>query len=121
MTFSGNNTPRRVYTSHNKDPEAIKFYQRKPWRMKREEILFRDNHMCQRCLASDILRAATMVHHILSYKEHPELALVDSNLISLCNGCHNAVHPEKGEKNRKKPIQEVDDAVIKVTFNEELF
>lgn len=120
MTFS-DKEKNRVYTSHNTDKEAIKFYQSKVWRLKREEILFRDNHMCQRCLEADILKAATVVHHKKHYKLFPELALEDDNLISLCNGCHNAVHPEKGEKNRKKPLTKVADGVIQVKFNDDVF
>lgn len=42
------------------------------------------------------MRDATTVHHIKHLDEHPELALVDSNLISLCADCHNKAHPEKG-------------------------
>jgi len=35
------------------------------------------------------------VHHIKHLKDFPELALVDSNLESLCFTCHNEEHPEK--------------------------
>lgn len=37
------------------------------------------------------------VHHIKHLKDNPELALVDSNLTSLCGSCHNEEHPEKLE------------------------
>lgn len=45
-------------------------------------------------------KRAVMVHHIRHLKEVPELALTDSNLISLCDQCHEDVHPEK--RRRKK-------------------
>ena len=41
-----------------------------------------------------------MVHHIKPRRDYPELALVDSNLISLCDECHNKMHPEKGGRRR---------------------
>ena len=43
-------------------------------------------------------REAKIVHHIKELEDHPELALVDDNLVSLCVSCHNKAHPEKGTK-----------------------
>ena len=40
-------------------------------------------------------RQAVEVHHIKHVDEYPELAYEDSNLVSLCQGCHNKAHPEK--------------------------
>ena len=39
---------------------------------------------------------AVTVHHIKHADEYPELFFDASNLISLCNACHNKEHPEKG-------------------------
>ena len=60
--------------------------------------------MCQDCM--DRIRAgygfhprrATMVHHIKSIEERPDLALDLDNLRSLCSECHNVEHPEKGRR-----------------------
>lgn len=45
---------------------------------------------------------ATMVHHIKPIKEHPELALSLDNLMSLCDQCHDEMHPEKLPARRKE-------------------
>ena len=77
------------------------FYKSARWKHKRAAILRRDGYMCQRCKRYGRQRQAQTVHHIKHYDEYPELAMVDSNLISLCNDCHNAEHPEKAaEANR---------------------
>lgn len=48
---------------------------------------------------------ATMVHHIKPRGEYPELALTLSNLVSLCDACHDEAHPEKHaqEKREQQP------------------
>ena len=71
------------------------FYHTKEWRAKRKEILDRDHSQCQRCRARGRYTMAVTVHHIKHLKDAPELALSDSNLQSLCEACHNEVHPEK--------------------------
>ena len=50
---------------------------------------------CQKCKNKGKYHKAETVHHIKHLKDFPELALVDSNLISLCNACHNEEHPDK--------------------------
>lgn len=72
-----------------------KFYKSKEWRHKRKDILKRDHKECQKCKRNGGQSKATTVHHIKHLKEHPELALTDSNLESLCGTCHNEEHPEK--------------------------
>ena len=81
---------------------SIKFYKTKTWQDKRDEILQRDNYECQMCKDKGRYTSATTVHHIKHYKYCPELALTDSNLVSLCDACHNVVHPEKLESVHKK-------------------
>ena len=75
---------------------VLDFYASKVWERKREKILRRDGYMCRECRRYGRRRAATTVHHIEPYEERPDLALTDSNLISLCASCHNKKHPEKG-------------------------
>jgi len=72
------------------------FYKSEKWKRKRAAILRRDGYLCQDCKRYGRMRQATTVHHIEHYDERPDLALVDSNLVSLCAACHNARHPEKG-------------------------
>lgn len=71
------------------------FYKLGIWRRKRKQILERDNKECQHCKAKGEYSKATCVHHIKHLDARPDLALVDSNLISLCDSCHNQEHPEK--------------------------
>lgn len=72
------------------------FYNSGKWKRKRAAILRRDGYLCQNCKRFGRTRPAQTVHHIKHLDEYPELALTDSNLISLCNPCHNEAHPEKG-------------------------
>lgn len=70
-------------------------YMELKWRRKRENILRRDGYRCQECKRYGRRRAATEVHHIKPVESWPELAYNNENLISLCHGCHNKMHPEK--------------------------
>lgn len=80
-----------------------KFYTSKTiWRPKRLEILKRDNNECQECKKQGKYREATTVHHIKHLKDYPWLALTDSNLESVCDECHNILHPEKNKYKNKK-------------------
>ena len=71
------------------------FYKRKGWKKKRKEILKRDNKECQHCKRKGGYAKAICVHHIKHLDKRPDLALVDSNLVSLCDACHNVEHQEK--------------------------
>jgi len=82
--------------------EYKRFYWTKEWKHKRKEILNRDNNECQRCKSEGNYHIAECVHHIKHLNKYPLLALTNSNLISLCNQCHNEVHPEKLEKYKNK-------------------
>ncbi len=87
--------------------ESDPFYHSKPWKRVRLLALNRDHGMCQDCM--DRFRAgyglkphrAEMVHHIIPREERPDLALTLSNLRSLCNECHNKIHPEKGRQAKR--------------------
>lgn len=71
------------------------FYDSARWKAKREAILRRDHYLCQECRKYGKMRAAKEVHHIKHLEDHPELALDNDNLVSLCHRCHNKMHPEK--------------------------
>lgn len=106
------------------DREAKHFYDSAAWKHKRLQILTRDRYECQDCrkrlsaavAAGEILngkdrmiRRAEEVHHIQELKEHPELALSDDNLVSLCIPCHNLRHgraPKKFKRKRKLASKE---------------
>ena len=71
-------------------------YKSKRWKIKRLAILRRDKYLCQECKKYGKIRQAVTVHHIKHADTHPELAYDNDNLESLCQGCHNKKHPEKG-------------------------
>ena len=70
----------------------MNIYNSKRWKLKRECILKRDRYLCQECKRYGKRVDADTVHHIQPYEAYPEYAYKDSNLISLCNKCHNAMH-----------------------------
>jgi 5-methylcytosine-specific restriction protein A len=82
--------------------KADLFYMRAAWRKLRLQALERDHYTCQDCLAEYRAghmhrpRQATMVHHIKTKEDRPDLALDIENLVSLCDDCHAKRHPEKG-------------------------
>lgn len=69
-----------------------KFYKSQKWKRKREIILRRDEYQCQECRRYGKVTPATTVHHIFPLEIYPELKLVNDNLISLCNKCHESMH-----------------------------
>ena len=74
------------------------FYHTKEWSSKRQAVLVRDKGACRRCRSCGRYTPATTVHHIRHLRDAPELALEDTNLISLCSECHEALHPEKHKR-----------------------
>ncbi len=89
------------------------FYSSGAWRTARKERLKKDGLHCVWCKRAGrwttdrhgrtIRVPATMVHHIKPYQTHPELALDLDNLVSLCDSCHDAAHPEKLGRAKKEP------------------
>lgn len=77
------------------------FYKTYKWKIKRKEILVRDNYECQKCKARGKVAKATTVHHKKEYKYFPNLALTDENLQSLCRACHEEEHPDRLKKFEK--------------------
>lgn len=72
------------------------FYKSTRWKRRRKQILRRDQYLCQECKRYGRMTEATTVHHIKELDDHPDLAMNEKNLQSLCAKCHNKMHPEKG-------------------------
>lgn len=72
------------------------FYKSIKWKHKREIIFKRDEYLCQECKRYGKTTSATIVHHIYPLEQKPELGLVNENLISLCNTCHDKMHNRTG-------------------------
>lgn len=74
------------------------FYASAAWRRVRAYVLMRDGGMCCECMRQYRAgkqvrpRAATLVHHIVPYKDAPDRALDIDNLEALCDKCHNQIH-----------------------------
>lgn len=81
------------YAGKKRDP----FYATPAWRALRIVVLQRDAYWCQVCRK----RWANTVHHKISRKERPDLALDADNCEAICGICHNQAHPEKGRPQAK--------------------
>lgn len=85
------------------------FYKSTVWKHKRREVLRRDNYECQKHKRKGLYARAETVHHIKHLRGRPDLALIDGNLISVCNSCHCELHPEKLKPvNPKKKFKNVE-------------
>lgn len=90
-----------------RDNNIHAFYVSGLWKKLRREVLYEANNECQICKSKGEVGIATTAHHIKHLKKHPELALTKSNLMAVCNECHNILHPEKHFKYKKKiPLNE---------------
>jgi len=88
-----------------KKKETNPFYSSRAWRRLRAEALRRDEHKCVWCRQAGryavdragrrVSVVATVVHHKIPIEERMDLALCFDNLVSLCDSCHDAAHPEK--------------------------
>lgn len=94
------------------DKQAKAFYNSKAWKKLRAAVLKLDHYECQQCKARGIYTRAQTVHHVHHLKDRWDLRLSlhdengDRQLVSLCNECHNAEHPEKAfkDKAKRKPL-----------------
>lgn len=67
------------------------FYSSAEWLAVRRRVLKRDGYCCVRCGASVQGKGLARVDHIVGFKVDRRLALVLSNLRTLCVPCDNAV------------------------------
>jgi len=69
------------------------FYKSHAWARTREYIVERDHGECQPCKARGLVTTNNLiVHHIKPLEYKPDLSLDESNLITVCIGCHNYIH-----------------------------
>ena len=62
---------------------------------KLSERIRKERPLCERCEAQGIVTAATEVHHKVPIDEAPWLRLERSNLMCVCNECHQEIHAKK--------------------------
>ncbi|MDM0744604.1 HNH endonuclease signature motif containing protein [Clostridium perfringens] len=69
----------------------------------------RDLGLCKVCLSNNRIRVADAVHHIIELKESRKLGLKTSNLLSLCNSCHQEIHAKyrKGMVTKRNTQEEL--------------
>lgn len=77
----------------NKNKDINSFYWSKSWKKTRKTVLNRDHFLCQRCLLKfgKITTDHLEVHHIKKMNTNKDLALDESNLITLCLHCHRFI------------------------------
>lgn len=72
------------------DRSLVKLIETKEYNELRIKVFKRDDYTCQNCrrrgMAGD--RPILEMHHIKERKNYPELALEESNCITLCRECH---------------------------------
>ncbi|WP_025848701.1 HNH endonuclease [Paenibacillus ehimensis] len=88
---------RQYYDRYVRDKKLVAFYHSVEWQRVRKQALMRDHGLCQQCLKEKQIVTADMVHHLREVKEAWHLRLTLSNLVSLCNACHNREHGQRGK------------------------
>lgn len=76
-------------------PERQRLYASHEWKELVKRIYARDEYRCKRCGDPHTRQNTLHAHHIKAWAEYPELRFKESNLITLCNYCHNYVHSKK--------------------------
>ncbi|MFA7174937.1 MAG: HNH endonuclease [Kiritimatiellia bacterium] len=80
----------RHYDATQRNQRARVFYNSPEWEAVRKAVLMRDHHLCQKCLRTGRITPADAVHHIEELLKAWHRRLDMSNLVSICESCHNA-------------------------------
>jgi hypothetical protein len=75
-------------------PERQAFYLSKEWRLVSQKVWKRDHAMCQRCGLKKPPGVQMHIHHKVSFAYAPLRAQL-SNLVLLCEPCHDWVHSRR--------------------------
>ena len=82
--------------SHTKSPTERGYGN--DWRVLRQQVLSRDNFLCQHCRTNGVYTPATDVDHIKPKFEGGTNAMI--NLQSLCKACHRAKSKQESARAR---------------------
>lgn len=101
-----NRLPKKPHSPRKDRSKEIydKAYNTRLWRQVREQVLKRDQYLCQRCLENGIVRPAEQVHHITPLStfvddaDLHDLLTDQDNCISLCRECHEKEHKAMKER-----------------------
>lgn len=95
-----------MYIDTTSKETRAEFYNSNEWKEKRERIKERDNNECVWCRKEGKVTTNSHevleVDHIKELAEHPELALEDDNLRTLCKDCHNKRHGRMNYRHTNK-------------------
>jgi 5-methylcytosine-specific restriction protein A len=80
--------PKYTSRKYERDPQIYHFRNSGKWKRKRAEIMERDYHLCRVCASKHSLVTAVEVHHIIPLADNYDLRLDNSNLVALCQTCH---------------------------------
>lgn len=81
------------YSFYTNTQEPYSFLlKRREWACKRAKILARDNYCCRSCGAREEDGAALQVHHLHYIIGLDPWEYKDSELVTLCEHCHQEVH-----------------------------
>lgn len=84
----------------------------KHWRKLRLNIAYKHNNRCQMCCK--LIKSGYHIHH-LTYKNIGNEK--DSDLMFLCESCHNKIHNGKIEKNKTKQKATKQNRVLSIPKN----
>ena len=80
-----------------RNEDIKRFRNSKYWKIKSKDIMKQYHYQCQICKHEGKDTVAKEVHHIIPLSVDFDKRLDDSNLIPLCERCHDDVH--RGDKN----------------------
>ena len=94
---------RLALSSKKGDPRNTKAYRRA-----RVKVLNRDGHVCMYCGSSEDLT----IDHVLSIKNHPELAMDMDNMVIACKPCNS----RKGSRSQGVFLAQKDTPPVFMSF-----
>lgn len=98
---------RRKEYNKRRDRTKDDVYRDRRWIKLRNYVRARDNYMCLVCMDKEhIAEPMKIVHHIQTVEDREDLRYKENNLISLCKKCHESIHEDYKDKDKKIKIQE---------------
>lgn len=76
-------------------PDRQRLYSGHEWKSLVKRIYARDGYKCRRCGLPKSHKRKLHAHHIKLWSQYPELRFEDTNLVTLCKGCHDYVHSKQ--------------------------
>nr|DAU90551.1 MAG TPA: HNH endonuclease [Caudoviricetes sp.] len=98
----------KEYDTKHRDRKAKAFYNSKAWQIVRQRVLTLDNHIDLYLYATERrIVKASLVHHIIEYREDPSKGLDPNNLISVSEETHEkTIKQAYSNEESKKEMQD---------------